>query len=112
MVVIEATNAKGWRWLAGVFAEQDAAAAFLSAVPEQERHSQKTVVLPDLRYPFFVIETRGFEYGDLAFVKSRLSQHEYPRVIVFARKLPMTPTGKVRRVELRAPDADERFGLG
>lgn len=46
-----------------------------------------------------------------AHVKSRLAAYEYPRVIVFARMLPMTTTGKIRRVELRAPDADERFGV-
>jgi acetyl-CoA synthetase len=44
-------------------------------------------------------------------VKGRLAAYEYPRRIVFARELPMTPSGKVRRVLLRAPDADERYGL-
>jgi acetyl-CoA synthetase len=36
-----------------------------------------------------------------AFVKSRLSPHEYPRVIEFVDSLPMTATGKIRRGELR-----------
>ena len=35
------------------------------------------------------------------FVKSRLSGHEYPRVIEFRDSLPMTITGKVRRRDLR-----------
>ncbi len=34
-------------------------------------------------------------------VKSRLAAHEYPREIEFIDELPMTTTGKVRRVELR-----------
>ena len=34
-------------------------------------------------------------------VKSRLAAHEYPRLIEFIDELPMTTTGKIRRVELR-----------
>ena len=34
-------------------------------------------------------------------VKNRLGAHEYPREIEFIDKLPLTTTGKVRRVELR-----------
>ncbi|MEP9355226.1 acyl-CoA synthetase [Xanthobacter sp. KR7-65] len=36
-----------------------------------------------------------------AYVKSRLSGHEYPRQIEFRRSLPMTITGKIRRKDLR-----------
>jgi acetyl-CoA synthetase len=35
------------------------------------------------------------------FVKSRLSPHEYPRMIEFVDELPLTATGKIRRKELR-----------
>ena len=35
-------------------------------------------------------------------VRRRLSAHEYPREIEFIDELPMTTTGKVRRIELRA----------
>ena len=35
------------------------------------------------------------------FVKTRLSPHEYPRMIEFRDSLPMTATGKIRRKELR-----------
>ena len=34
-------------------------------------------------------------------VRERLSAHEYPREIEFTDELPMTTTGKVRRIELR-----------
>ena len=34
-------------------------------------------------------------------VRRRLSAHEYPRDIEFIDSLPMTTTGKVRRLELR-----------
>ena len=37
-----------------------------------------------------------------AFVRSRLSAHEYPREIAFRATLPLTTTGKVIRRELRA----------
>ncbi|PIW29204.1 MAG: AMP-dependent synthetase [Rhodospirillales bacterium CG15_BIG_FIL_POST_REV_8_21_14_020_66_15] len=35
------------------------------------------------------------------FVKTRLSSHEYPRMIEFVDELPMTATGKIKRKELR-----------
>jgi len=34
-------------------------------------------------------------------VRDRLAAYEYPREIEFIEQLPMTTTGKVRRVELR-----------
>ena len=37
-----------------------------------------------------------------AFVRTRLSQHEYPRIIEFVAELPRTPNGKVNRRALRA----------
>jgi acetyl-CoA synthetase len=36
-----------------------------------------------------------------AFVKSRLSKHEYPREIEFLKDLPKTPDGKIKRKELK-----------
>ncbi len=36
-----------------------------------------------------------------AFVKQRLAAHEYPRRVHFVTEMPMTVTGKIRRVELR-----------
>ncbi|MGE0222462.1 MAG: acyl-CoA synthetase [Acetobacteraceae bacterium] len=42
------------------------------------------------------------------FVRSRLSQHEYPRVVSFVSELPKTPAGKVNRKVLRDRDAEER----
>jgi acetyl-CoA synthetase len=36
-----------------------------------------------------------------AFVKTRLSPHEYPRLIEFRETLPLTATGKIKRRELR-----------
>ena len=35
------------------------------------------------------------------FIKDRLSQHEYPRVVAFVDKLPRTPAGKLNRKALR-----------
>lgn len=53
----------------------------------------------------FVISNRG---GDDAFtseiqelVKSRLSQHEYPRHVAYVGELPKTPAGKINRKVLR-----------
>ena len=38
------------------------------------------------------------------FVRTRLSQHEYPRIVAFADSLPKTPAGKVNRRVLREKD--------
>lgn len=38
-------------------------------------------------------------------VRRRLSAHEYPREVEFIDELPMTTTGKVRRIDLRAREA-------
>ena len=35
------------------------------------------------------------------FVRARLSQHEYPRIVAFVAELPKTPAGKVNRKALR-----------
>ena len=52
----------------------------------------------------FVVSATGWRYicreiEDL--VRSRLSQHEYPRQIAFVTALPKTPAGKVNRKILR-----------
>jgi acetyl-CoA synthetase len=39
-----------------------------------------------------------------AFVRSRLSAHEYPREVIYVPELPLTSTGKIIRRELRARD--------
>ena len=55
----------------------------------------------------FIVVRPGFDAtDDLAadikqVVRSQLSAHEYPRLIEFIEELPMTTTGKVRRIELR-----------
>ena len=55
----------------------------------------------------FVVVAPGHEAGPVlageiqAFVKTRLSPHEYPRTIEFRDALPMTVTGKIRRRDLR-----------
>ncbi len=43
-------------------------------------------------------------------VKHRLAAHEYPREIEFIDAMPMTTTGKVRRMELRKLDAESKTG--
>ena len=55
----------------------------------------------------FVVLASGFDASDelaaeiQGSVKSRLAAHEYPRLLEFIDELPMTTTGKVRRVALR-----------
>jgi len=42
-----------------------------------------------------------------AFVRTRLSQHEYPRIVAFVPELPKTPAGKVNRRALREREMQE-----
>jgi acetyl-CoA synthetase len=55
----------------------------------------------------FVVLRAGFTASDAlaaeiqAFVRTRLSAHEYPREIAFRDSLPMTTTGKIIRRQLR-----------
>ncbi len=55
----------------------------------------------------FIVLARGCEPGEALkreiqqIVKHRLAAYEYPREIEFINSLPMTTTGKVRRMELR-----------
>jgi acetyl-CoA synthetase len=50
------------------------------------------------------------EAGIRDFVKTRLSPHEYPRLIEFVDQLPMTATGKIRRKELRQAEIAKQQG--
>ncbi len=58
----------------------------------------------------FIVLADGFEPSHALVaeiqnsVRERLAAHEYPREIAFIDAMPMTTTGKIRRVELRALD--------
>ena len=41
------------------------------------------------------------------FVRTRLSRHEYPRIVAFVAELPKTPAGKVNRKALREREMQE-----
>jgi acetyl-CoA synthetase len=41
------------------------------------------------------------------FVRTRLSRHEYPRIVAFVAELPKTPAGKVNRKALRERESQE-----
>ena len=38
-------------------------------------------------------------------VKRETAPYKYPRIIDFAKELPKTPSGKIKRAELRSPTA-------
>lgn len=46
-----------------------------------------------------------------AFIRTRLSRHEYPREIEFVLQLPETPDGKIKRSELRALERARKEAL-
>jgi acetyl-CoA synthetase len=45
------------------------------------------------------------------FVRNELAAYQAPRRVVFARELPTTVTGKLRRGALRESDAEARWGI-
>jgi acetyl-CoA synthetase len=55
-----------------------------------------------------VVLREGFEPGDVLakelqeHVKAETAPYKYPRVVDFARELPKTASGKIKRAELRA----------
>jgi acetyl-CoA synthetase len=66
----------------------------------------------------FVILADGYEPSDglgeeiKLFVRERLSAYAYPRRIEFVTDLPKTLTGKIRRIELREREVQERTSSG
>ena len=62
----------------------------------------------------YLVLAEGYEESEAlrdeiqAFVRQRLSAHEYPRQIRFIDEIPLTVSGKIRRVALRELDAAER----
>ena len=61
----------------------------------------------------YIVLARGFKADDdlgkeiQMSVREMLSAHEYPREVEFIDELPMTTTGKVRRMDLRQRDIDK-----
>jgi len=61
----------------------------------------------------YIVLVRGYKAGTglsdeiKTSVRERLSAHEYPREIEFIDELPMTTTGKVRRMDLRQRELDK-----
>ena len=61
----------------------------------------------------YIVLGQGYQAGDAlaseiqTSIRERLSAHEYPREIEFIDELPMTTTGKVRRMDLRQRDIDK-----
>jgi len=74
------------------------ALAAVVGVPDPLRtESVKAFIVPSPG----VIADANLEDDIREFVKTRLSPHEYPRMIEFCATLPMTASGKIKRKELR-----------
>jgi acetyl-CoA synthetase len=79
-------------------------AAAVASPDERRGHVVKAfVVLTDEREPSdgLVEEIQGF-------VRQHLSTYAYPRRIEFVEELPKTLTGKIRRIELREAEREQR----
>ncbi|MGH7003203.1 MAG: acyl-CoA synthetase [Alphaproteobacteria bacterium] len=64
----------------------------------------------------FIVPATGHQPSDRlaaeiqAFVRTRLSAHEYPRHVEFVTEMPLTATGKIRRLELREREKKKASG--
>jgi acyl-coenzyme A synthetase/AMP-(fatty) acid ligase len=69
------------------------------AAPDEERGQivRAVVVLRDGHTPGLALANELQEH-----VKARTAPYKYPRIVDFAHELPKTPSGKLRRAELRA----------
>ena len=79
-------------------------------------HEVAVVGCPDERLAevavAYVQKTAGGEVDEdqvIAFCRGKVASFKIPRHVVFVDAFPMTASGKIRKVELRA-DAEERFG--
>lgn len=86
--------------------EHDAVAEVaVVGVPDEQRGE---------RVKAFLVPVEGVSPGEdtaddvRAFVKERLAEHAYPRDIEFVDDLPKTSSGKIRRIELRERERDDR----
>jgi acetyl-CoA synthetase len=77
-------------------------AAAVIGVPDELRGLVvKAFIMPGPGYP--ANETTIADIQE--FVRQRLSQHEYPRLVAFVEDLPRTPAGKINRKALRDQEA-------
>lgn len=74
MFLIESTNAKGWRWISAAVLTMDEAQMQLLRIPDDVRGNHRITEHGGDAFPVFMVEDRGFELGDLAFVRSRLRE--------------------------------------
>jgi acetyl-CoA synthetase len=81
------------------------AEAAVVASPDERRGSvvKAFIVLVDGREP-----SEALAEEIRALVRERLSAYAYPRRIEFTDELPKTLTGKIRRIELRQREAEQR----
>ena len=76
----------------------------ITAVPDPERGQvvKATVVLAKGYHPGEELKKELQEH-----VKRVTAPYKYPRIIEFAKELPKTISGKIRRVEIREKDIEE-----
>ena len=76
MFAIESTNAKQWRWISGVVATRMEAEQLVSTIPGSERKFHRIIQIPIDQFPFFMVESRRFEFGGVEFVREMLHRLE------------------------------------
>ncbi|MGO4271809.1 hypothetical protein AB4Z22_18545 [Paenibacillus sp. TAF58] len=72
--IIEATDGKR-RWISGIFKNTRDAERYLNEIPADLKPFQQLLSI-DLEYPFYVVETSGFEYLGLDVLIEKLDSIE------------------------------------
>jgi hypothetical protein len=71
MFIIKSSNAKGGRWISGIFRMMSDAEAELHSIPDD--NSTHVIVQIELdTFPFFIAENDEFSFGDVEFVLSKI----------------------------------------
>ncbi len=97
MYAVESVNAKGWRWISGLFLDRDTAASELEGITPRPGTSHVIVQASPKHFPIFIVEDNGFHYVELPALLGRLNSLEpqndgdYVHFNVYALSGPFKP---------------------
>jgi hypothetical protein len=75
MFAIKSTNPnQNWHWISAVVPTITEAESEIAKIPDTQRQFHRIVEVPCTTFPVFIVEDRDFEFGDIAFVRAKISQ--------------------------------------
>lgn len=58
MIVIVASKGR-FRWISGIFQAEEVALHYMEQIPEELKEYQNLIHVEDMKFPFYIIESRG-----------------------------------------------------